>query len=72
MTSDDVLHLDVHDFLNADRPEDLHDQCKDRHLDAHWIGPERGDIIRLDVQHDQEEDERQGDEDHAAEAAFRR
>ena len=50
----------------------MHDQAEDTHFDAEGLGPQNLNIVRLDVQHHQEEHKGQGDEHHAAEPAFGR
>src|SRR5262249_25483789 len=44
-----LLHLDTHDLLYHQSPEDLHDQPEDTHLDAQRLGPQNLNVVRLDV-----------------------
>src|SRR5438132_6832953 len=71
LTNDRGLNLDVHDFLDHDRSHNLSNQAEDAHLDAQRVGPQHLHVIRLDVQHHEEEQERQGDQHHAGKPAFR-
>src|SRR5438128_5538354 len=65
------LNFDVHNFLNDQGAKHLHPQSEQAHLDAGRVRPKHFHIVRLDVEHDQEQNERQSDQDHAAESAFR-
>ena len=42
------------------------------HLDAQLVRPQLFDVVVLDVEHHEEQDERQGDQDDAGQPAFRR
>src|SRR5262245_3857953 len=69
-TSSGGLDLDVDDLANDQRPEDLGDDGHDAHLAAQRGRPQGFDVIRLGVEHEAEQGERQGDQHHAGEPAF--
>src|SRR5262249_35192740 len=66
------LHFDVDDFANDQGPKDLGNEGANAHLDAELVRPQKRHVIGFQVEHEQEQGERQGDEDHAAEPAFPR
>src|SRR5262249_13337358 len=41
------------------------------HLDSQWMRPQLLNVIRLDIQHQQEQTERQGDQNYAGQTTFR-
>src|SRR5207244_13324729 len=66
-----TLNFDVHNFLNDQGAKHLHPQSEQAHLDAGRVRPKHFHIVRLNVEHDQEQNKGQGDQNDAAQSPFR-
>src|SRR5688500_17550407 len=63
-------HLDIDDFSDNQRPEDLHDHAAGEHLLAHRVGEQHHHVFWIEPIHRQEQRRRQRQQDDARQAAF--